>query len=85
MIGLAQEQGIDIVLIGVPKNALFLRVASFYEELAEENSLFFDGELIPELLNDPSYKSDNVHFNKKGYQEMAKQIHALLIKNGALK
>ncbi len=84
MIDLAQGQGVEVVLIGVPKKGLFLTVASFYEELAEENNVVFEGELIPKLLSNPSYKSDSVHFNKEGYQEMAKQIHALLVKNGAL-
>jgi len=84
MIALAKEQGVQLVLIGVPQKQLFSDVAPFYKELAEEHKLVFDGELISSLLRTRSYKSDMVHFNKTGYQKMAEGIYQLLIKNGAL-
>ena len=84
MIALAKEQGVQLVLIGVPQKQLFSDVAPLYKELAEEHKLVFDGELISSLLRTRSYKSDMVHFNKTGYQKMAEGIHQLLIKNGAL-
>lgn len=85
MIDLAIEQGIQVVLIGVPAKSLFTSSsASLYEELAGEYNLVLDAELIPELLHDRAYKSDSVHFNQAGYQKMAETIHALLVENGAL-
>ena len=84
MIALAKEQGVQLVLIGVPKKQIFSDVAPFYKELAEEHKLVFDGELISSLLRKRSYKSDMVHFNKSGYQKMAESIHQLLLENGAL-
>ncbi len=84
MIALAKEQGVQLVLIGVPQKQLFSDVAPFYKELAEEHKLVFDGELISGLLRIRSYKSDMVHFNKSGYQKMAEEIYQLLIDNGAL-
>ena len=84
MINLAKEKGVQLVLIGVPQKQLFSDVAPFYKELAEENKLVFDGELISGLLRKRSYKSDTVHFNKAGYQKMAEEIHQLLLDNGAL-
>ncbi len=84
MIGLAKEQGVQLVLVGVPKKQLFSDVAPFYKELAQEHDLVFEGELISTLLRKRSYKSDMVHFNKSGYQKMAEEIHQLLIDSGAL-
>ena len=80
----ALEQGVQLVLIGVPQKQIFSDVAPFYKELAEDHKLVFDGELISALLRKRSYKSDMVHFNKSGYQKMAEAIHQLLIDNGAL-
>lgn len=84
MINLAKGKGVQVVLIGVPQKQLFSDVAPFYKELAEENKVVFDGELISSLLRKRSLKSDLVHFNKAGYEKMAEEIHELLIDNGAL-
>ena len=85
MIDLASSHGIQLVLIGVPAKALISSgSAQLYEELAEEKNLVFESDLISDLLHDPSYKSDSVHFNQEGYKKMAENIHALLIENGAL-
>lgn len=83
MIELAQGQGIQVVLIGVPGKNLFLSVPSIYEELAQRYDLVFDDELMPDLLRRPTHKSDTVHLNKKGYRAMAKAIDALLRDRGA--
>jgi len=84
MIDIAKGKGVQVVLIGVPQFSLPFNTASLYEELAEEHSLVYDGDLIRDLLLKPEYKSDLVHFNKAGYQKMAEEIHQLLIDNGAL-
>ena len=84
MIELAKNQGIQVILIGVPKKSLFLNSALFYEELAESYNLVFDDNLIADLLRNPSLKSDSIHFNKKGYRKMAENIYQLLSDNGAL-
>lgn len=84
MIEMSQSRGIPVVLIGVPKKSLFSSSAPFYEELAEDFDLVYDGSLIVDLLRDPSLKSDQIHFNEAGYQEMAESIHDLLENSGAL-
>ena len=84
MIEIAQDEGVDIVLIGVPEKKLFSGVASFYEELAEEYNLVFEADLIGDLLRKPQYKSDMIHFNEPGYRLMAESLFQLLQKNGAL-
>jgi len=85
MIDIAKGKGVQVVLLGVPDTNLSLSVPPFYQELADEHSLVYDGELIRTLLLKPEYKSDLVHFNEAGYQKMAEEIHQLLIDNGALK
>ncbi|MEQ6918214.1 GDSL-type esterase/lipase family protein [Halomonas aquatica] len=84
MIEMAESRGIPVVLVGVPKKSLFSSSAPFYEELAEDFDLVYDGSLIVDLLRNPSLKSDQIHFNEAGYQEMAESIHALMKNNGAL-
>ena len=84
MIELAHHSGAQVVLLGVPEKGLFLGVAPFYEDLAEEYEIVFDAGLIGSLLRNPAYKSDPIHLNKKGYREMAKRVHELLQESGAL-
>lgn len=84
MIELAQQEGLSVVLLGVPQKNLFSSSAPFYRELAEQYDLVFDEALIANLLRDNRYKSDSVHFNQAGYREMAQQLHQLLQDNGAL-
>ena len=84
MISLAKDQGVQVVLVGVPKKQLFSDSAPFYIELAEEHQVVLEAELISTLLRKPRFKSDSVHFNEIGYLKMAEEIHQLLRDNGAL-
>ena len=84
MIEIAVSRGVPVVLIGIPAKNLFSSSAPFYEELAEQFQLVFDGTLIGSLQRSPQLKSDHVHFNKKGYRKMAEAIYELLQENGAL-
>ncbi|MFT7560188.1 MAG: acyl-CoA thioesterase-1 [Flavobacteriales bacterium] len=84
MIELAENRGIPVILIGIPKKSLFSNSAPLYEELAEQFNLVYDGNLIADLIRSPSLKSDQIHFNEKGYRKMAESIFALLEDNGAL-
>ncbi len=84
MIELAQSEGIQVVLVGVPEKKLFSNSASIFPELAEEYQLVFEGELVASLLRSPKYKSDSVHFNELGYRKMAQSIFELLRDHGAL-
>ncbi len=85
MVALSRERGIPVILLGVPRPALFgLESASPYNELAEKLKLPFDGEIIPEVLSDSDLKSDQIHPNAKGYRMMADAIYDLLRESGAL-
>ena len=84
MIEQAQQQSIEVVLVGVPSKSIFSDSASFYQELADEYQLVFIDDIISTLLKSPSLKSDSVHFNEFGYQQLANQIYTTLQENGAL-
>jgi lysophospholipase L1-like esterase len=85
MVNLAQERGVAVVLIGVPNLGLILgRSAGFYEELAEELGLHYDGETLPDILKQPALKSDAIHPNAQGYRKLAEAVAELLRESGAI-
>ncbi len=85
MITSSQEQGIPVVLLGVPRPALFgLESAETYSAVAEKLKIPFEGEIIPEVLSGQTLKSDQVHPNAAGYRMMAEAVYQILRKAGAL-
>lgn len=84
MIRAAQSRGVQVVLIAVPRPALFLSSADAYEQLAREFAIPIENDIIADILSDHSLKSDAIHPNGKGYHELAKAVHTLLRKQGAL-
>ena len=83
MVELAQAQGTEVVLVGVPDKLLFSDAAAFYGEIAEQYDLVFDGETLADLLRSSEYKSDAVHLNAQGYRLLALALHELLTEHGA--
>lgn len=84
MIKLAQQKGIQVVLIGVPQKRLFSDSAPLYLELAKQYDIAFDEDTLASLLKSSKYKSDSVHLNTDGYRILAESIHDLLKKHGAI-
>jgi lysophospholipase L1-like esterase len=85
MVTLSRERGIPVVLLGVPRPAIFgLESAAPYVMLAERLQLPFEGEILPEVLSDTELKSDQIHPNARGYRRMAEALHRLLQESGAL-
>jgi len=85
MVQMARERGVAVVLIGVPNLGLILgRSAGFYEDLAEELDLHYDGETLPEILGQSSLKSDAIHPNARGYRKLAEAVTELLRESGAI-
>nr|WP_067298133.1 GDSL-type esterase/lipase family protein [Marinobacterium profundum] len=84
MIELAQAQGTQVVLLGVPKPTLLVRTAGFYADLADEYGLVYLPDAIADALSDPALKSDQIHPNAAGYAAIADQLVALLRDSGAL-
>lgn len=84
MIQLIRVQGAAVVLLGVPKPALFGGAAKIYGELADDLGVPYDGDIITSVLRAPGLKSDLIHPNAQGYRKIAEGIAALLKKSGAL-
>ncbi len=83
MIRLAQQRGIDVVLIAVPKPGLFPSPPDFYAEIAKEFRLPYEDAALKAILRDNELKSDLAHPNAKGYAKLAEAVAALLKKSGA--
>ena len=85
MVRLAQQQGIGVILLGVPKPKLFLmQSAPFYREIAEEFKIPLETDIVPTVVGDSSLKSDAIHPNARGYQLIGEAVYKLLQKTGAL-
>lgn len=85
MIAEAKQRNIAVVLMGVPKFGLvFLHSAEIYAELAQSEQVPADLESLPTILASNALKSDTVHPNDQGYQQLAENIVVLLQQQGAL-
>lgn len=84
MVRLAEAQGAQVMLIGVPKPGLLLSTAGFYEDIATEFRLPYEDAALKKILSDNELKSDLAHPNAKGYARLAGAIAALLKKSGAI-
>ncbi|MCW8962613.1 MAG: arylesterase [Gammaproteobacteria bacterium] len=84
MISMAQESGVQVVMMSVPNPTLILSPAEFYEEVADSMGIPIEVDAISDILQYPGNKSDSIHPNEKGYQMMAESLHELLSSRGAL-
>ncbi len=84
MIAAAQSRGAAVVLLGVPRPALFGGAATFFADLADEYHLAYEGTVLNAVLRDPALKSDPIHPNAEGYRRIADAVATLLRQRGAL-
>lgn len=84
MIQTARGHGAAVVLLGVPRPALFGGAARFYAELAKEFGLHYQADVLNDVLKKPGLKSDPIHPNAQGYRVIAEEVAALLKRAGAL-
>ncbi len=84
MIAAAQSRGIPVVLIGVPAPGLWLSAADHYEQIASDMGIPYQGDILPEILDENSLKSDMIHPNGNGYRMLAEAIAQLLRDAGAV-
>lgn len=84
MVRSAKERGIPVVLIAVPTLGFGLQVPPLYEELAREEDLPVEGEILAEILGDAKLKSDPIHPNAAGYKQLAGALESLLRRSEAL-
>ena len=78
MIMLAKNQGIEVILIAVPKPGLTLSPPAYYEKIAEEFKLPVESTVLRSIIASPALKSDSVHPNAAGYKKMAQAVAALM-------
>jgi lysophospholipase L1-like esterase len=84
MIKSIRDQGIAVVLVGVPQPALITSAPEFYAELAKEFAVPYEGKVITSVLYSSDMKSDPIHPNAKGYRRIAEALAGLLRKSGAI-
>lgn len=84
MLRMLKERGIAAVLVGVPRPALLAGAPEFYEELAREFAIPYEGGIVKDVLYSADTKSDPIHPNAEGYRRMAQAIAELLRKAGAI-
>ncbi len=77
-------RGISVVLFGVPRPALITSAPEFYEELAKELGIPYEGKIVTDVLYQRELKADPIHPNARGYRKMAEAIADLLKKAGAI-
>ena len=79
-----KDSGAHAVLVGVPRPALLASVPSFYEEIAREFGIPYEGAVLTSVLYKPEFKSDPIHPNAAGYRRIAEAVAELLRKAGAV-
>jgi acyl-CoA thioesterase-1 len=84
MIRMIRESGAQVVLLGVPKFGLILDSVPFYAQVAEEEQVPIDTDILADILSDNDLKSDTVHPNAAGYAKLAAAVANLLREGGAL-
>ena len=84
MVAMIHERGIGVVLIGVPRLGLGLEVPDWYQRIAADAGIPYEGRVLQRILSDHQLKSDPIHPNAAGYRQMAEALAALLRKAGAL-
>jgi acyl-CoA thioesterase I len=87
----AREQGVDSVLVAIPsvsplKAAIGgLSDHPIYKKISEETKTPLITEVFSEVLSDRDLKSDQIHPNAMGYQQVANKMHETLRELGYLK
>lgn len=84
MITLARTQGVNVVLVGVPKAGLLLSSAEFYQKIAQEFAIPYEAAALSDILASRALKSDTVHPNAQGYRKLAEALASLLQESGAI-
>jgi acyl-CoA thioesterase I len=79
-----KARGLDAMLVGVPAPGLITSAPSFYEKLAQEFRIPYEGKVVTSVLYKPDLKSDPIHPNAAGYRKMAEAFAALLRDAGAI-
>lgn len=86
MIRLSKGIGAKVLLVGVPNFKLIrFSTEDLYKEVAEEEGVMYEGDILTTIENDTSLKSDRIHPNAKGYGLMAEAFAEVLKENKLLR
>jgi lysophospholipase L1-like esterase len=84
MVRTARDKGVAVMLIAVPEPGLMPSPPDFYQDIAKEFSIPYEGGALAKILRDNELKSDLIHPNAKGYARLAEAVAGVLKKSGAL-
>lgn len=80
----ANQRGIPVVMIAVPRPGLLLSDADIYEDLAKELNIPLVEDVLGKLLSNRELKSDHVHPNGMGYRKLAEAVAEKLVELGVI-
>ena len=84
MLKTIKSRGMDAILIGVPAPGLITSAPEFYDKLAKEFGIPYEGKVVTSVLYKPELKSDPIHPNADGYRRIAEAMAKLLQAAGAI-
>ena len=85
MIQLIKDTGAEVLLVGVPQpKLLMLSDAEVYAIVAKEMNLPYVENVLSDILSESTLKSDAVHPNAQGYQQLANAVEAVLTEATAI-
>src|SRR5690606_31972919 len=83
MIDTVKNSGAQVVLVAVPWLGIGLAAEPLYMDIAAVNDLPIEKTVLKEVLSEPGLKSDPIHPNAAGYEQLANSLYQLLMNNGA--
>jgi len=84
IIAIARRTSVPVVLIAVPKVLPVPINHPMYKTIADDYGLWLEDDILKTVLHDNALKSDRVHPNDAGYQQIAEAVAALLARAGAV-
>lgn len=84
MLKTIRSRGMDAILVGVPAPGLITSAPEFYDKLAKEFGIPYEGKIVTSVLYKPELKSDPIHPNADGYRRIAEAMATLLREAGAI-
>ncbi|WP_415397930.1 GDSL-type esterase/lipase family protein [Sulfurimonas sp. CS5] len=79
MVRLIKESGAEVILVAVPDFHIFgFSTLSLYDEVADEEGILLEDDILTHIELNRALKSDYVHPNAKGYEMMADAFMKIL-------
>ena len=84
IVAVARRAAVPVVLIAVPRISPLPLNHPIYKTVADDYDLWLEDDILKTVLHDNTLKSDRVHPNDAGYQQIAEAVAALLTHAGAV-